>query len=214
MTKTSPASKIYSEQDSFWKGSFGDNYIERNRSKKLVKNNYYFFKKIFYKNKLEIKSMIEIGPNIGLNIKAIKKICKLEHVTGIEINQKACFKLKNIKNVEVINESILNFSTKKLYDLVLCKAILIHIDPKKIQRVFQSIYNVTKRGSHVLFAEYYSKDLKKIVYRNNINKLFKDDFASKFLEKYSNFMLIDYGFCYHKDKYPQDDLTWFLMKRK
>ena len=105
-------------------------------------------------------------------------------------------------------------SAKKLYDLVLCKAILIHIDPKKIQRVFQSIYNVTKRGSHVLFAEYYSKDLKKIVYRNNINKLFKDDFASKFLEKYSNFMLIDYGFCYHKDKYPQDDLTWFLMKRK
>ena len=33
------------------------------------------------------------------------------------------------------------------------------------------------------------------------------------MKKYSNLKLINYGFSYHKDKYYQDDITWFLLKK-
>lgn len=51
-----------------------------------------------------------------------------------------------------------------------------------------------------------SKKLKK-------NKLFKRDFAGEIMNKYK-YELIDYGFTYRYDKFPQDDLTWFLLKKK
>ena len=63
------------EQEIFWQGKFGDDYINRNKKKFLIKNNFFFFKKILSKN-LKIKSLIEFGPNIGLNIIALKKIPK------------------------------------------------------------------------------------------------------------------------------------------
>ena len=45
--------------------------------------------------------------------------------------------------------------------------------------------------------------------------LFKRDFAGELLDKYKNkLLLLDYGFIYHRDTYPQDDLTWFLMEKQ
>jgi len=34
------------------------------------------------------------------------------------------------------------------------------------------------------------------------------------LEKYQSLELVDYGFSYRRDKnFPQDDITWFLLKK-
>ena len=34
------------------------------------------------------------------------------------------------------------------------------------------------------------------------------------MKKYKSLKLLDYGFVYHKDlSFPQDDLTWFLLKK-
>jgi spore coat polysaccharide biosynthesis protein SpsF len=44
---------------------------------------------------------------------------------------------------------------------------------------------------------------------------FKRDFAGELLEKFRNSLeLKKYGFIYHRDLVPQDDLTWFLMEKK
>ena len=69
-------------------------------------------------------------------------------------------------------------------------------------------------SKYVLIAEYYNPTPTKVDYRGNKNKLFKRDFAQEFLKENKKFKLIDYGFTYRKDRYPQDDLTWFLFKRK
>ena len=53
------------------------------------------------------------------------------------------------------------------------------------------------------------------MYRGHENVLFKRDFAGELLDKYKNrVLLLDYGFIYHRDTYPQDDLTWFLMEKQ
>ena len=74
------------------------------------------------------------------------------------------------------------------------------------------IYNLSSK--YILICEYYNPKPVKIKYRDFENKLFKRDFAGDLMSEYKNLKLIDYGFVYHNDpKFPQDDLTWFLMKK-
>jgi spore coat polysaccharide biosynthesis protein SpsF len=200
------------EQEKFWQGSFGDRYFLRNKNNQLIKNNFFLFKQIFLKS-FKIKNLIEFGPNVGLNIRALIKLLKLKSTTAVEINKKACLELKDIKNVNVINKSIINFSPKKKYDLVLVKGILIHINPNKLKKVYETIYKSCRNSGYILIAEYYSPYPTMVIYRGKRNKLFKRDFAGDFTSLFKKTKIIKYGFAYHKDKHPQDDLNWFLIKK-
>jgi pseudaminic acid biosynthesis-associated methylase len=200
------------EQEKFWSGYFGSDYIKRNKKKNILKNNFFFFKKIF-SNHFNIKSLIEFGPNIGLNIMVLKNIFKLKFITAVEINKKACAKLRTIEDVKVFNESISNFIPKQTYDLVLVKGVLIHVNPNSLQKIYDVLYKSCKKLGYILIAEYYSPNPISIKYRGFKNKLFKRDFTGEFLKKFKKCNIIDYGFIYHKDKYPQDDLNWFLIKK-
>jgi spore coat polysaccharide biosynthesis protein SpsF len=200
------------EQEKFWNGNFGNRYINRNKSKKIIRNNFFFFKKIF-SNRFKIKSLIEFGPNIGLNLLALKKIFKLKFITAVEINKKACLKIRKIKNVNILNKAIIDFSPVKTFDMVLLKGVLIHSNPDQLKKIYEIIYKSCKVSGYILIAEYYSPKPVKLMYRGFKNKLFKRDFAGEFLNNYKKTKLIDYGFVYHKDKYPQDDLNWFLIKK-
>jgi spore coat polysaccharide biosynthesis protein SpsF len=200
------------EQEKFWNGNFGNRYINRNKSKKIIRNNFFFFKKIF-SNRFKIKSLIEFGPNIGLNLLALKKIFKLKFITAVEINKKACLKIRKIKNVNILNKAIIDFSPVKTFDMVLLKGVLIHSNPDQLKKIYEIIYKSCKVSGYILIAEYYSPKPVKLMYRGFKNKLFKRDFAGEFLNNYKKTKLIDYGFVYHKDKYPQDDINWFLIKK-
>jgi spore coat polysaccharide biosynthesis protein SpsF len=43
--------------------------------------------------------------------------------------------------------------------------------------------------------------------------LFKRDFAGEMLDKYADLKLCDYGFVYHREKFSQDDISWFLLEK-
>ena len=205
--------KFQTKQEFFWKGKFGDQYIKRNNAKSLLVAHKKFFKKILIKAN-RINSIIEFGPNIGINLMVLKKILKLKKITAVEINKKSCAKLKKINNVEVINESILNFISNKKYDLVLLRGLLIHINPKKLNQAYRVIYNSCKKDKYILFAEYYNPYPIKTEYRGYKHVLYKRDFAGEFIDSFKKIKLIDYGFVYHRDKFPQDDITWFLLQKK
>ena len=198
------------EQEKFWLGQFGNRYINRNKSKRLKKNTDYFFEKIFKKKKIKISSIIELGANIGNNLESLKKIYKNSNLTAVEINNKACdiLKKKNSK-INVINSDIANLKLNIKFDLVLIKGVLIHINPLQLNKIYKKIYSLSKK--YILIAEYYNPKPVKLIYRNKKNKLFKRDFAGEMIKKYK-LRLLDYGFSYRLDKFPQDDLSWFLLK--
>lgn len=199
------------EQELFWSNQFGSKYILRNTEKKLNLNNYFFFKKIL--KKIKFNSLLEFGSNIGSNITVLKKINKkINKIAAIEINKKAALILKEKhKDVIVFNSSISKFKPNDQFDLVLCKGILIHINPNQIKYIYDKIYRSCKK--YILIAEYYNPEPIKIIYKGYSNKLFKRDFAGEMLKKYKKLNLINYGFVYHKDKHPQDDITWFLLEK-
>lgn len=201
-----------SRQEIFWEGDFGKNYIERNKSKKLIKETDVFFERIFRKNKIKISSIIELGSNIGNNLNSLSKIFKTAKLNAVEINKKACYELKKRNpKVNVINESLISADIKSKFDLVLTKGVLIHINPKQLNKAYSQINKLSNK--YILIAEYYNTTHVNVIYRGKKNKLFKRDFAGELIKKF-NYKIIDYGFVYRYDKFPQDDITWFLLKKK
>lgn len=201
------------EQENFWAGSFGNEYINRNISSEYIASNLNFFSKTF-KITNKINSLIEFGSNVGMNLKAIQLLFPKIDLFGIEINKEAANQLsKLIGQNNVFHGSILEFIPIKKYDVALIKGVLIHINPEMLGKVYERLYQSSNK--YILICEYYNPSPITINYRGHDNKLFKRDFAGEMLEQYQDLQLIDYGFCYKRDKaFPQDDVTWFLLEKK
>jgi pseudaminic acid biosynthesis-associated methylase len=200
------------EQEAFWAGNFGNEYIERNQGEEILASNLNFFSKIFDK-KCKPTSFLEFGANIGMNSIALKKLYPHSKVSGIEINKTAAEELAKIISKEnVYNQTIFDFETNDSFEVTFIKGVLIHINPDMLQAVYEKLYNYSTK--YILVAEYYNPNPVSIPYRGHSDRLFKRDFAGEILDKYNDLKLIDYGFCYKRDvSFPQDDITWFLMEK-
>lgn len=200
------------EQEEFWAGNFGDDYIIRNKDVDLVKCKINLFRQII-KRDLNIKSVIEFGSNIGLNLLAIRSLLHNVEISAIEINTKAVRELKKIPNLKIYNKSLLNFVPDYQRDFVFTTCVLIHINPDMLNRVYDLLYQTSKR--YICIAEYYNPTPVEIIYRGHRNKLFKRDFSGEILDKFKDLKLIDYGFAYHRDDQYNllDDMNWFLMEK-
>ena len=200
------------QQEKFWKGNFGKNYSKRSTSKKKEKSSTIFFKKILKKN-YKINSILELGSNTGNNLIALNNLYRKARLDAVEINSYACGKMKKrLKKINVINTSIEKFDTKSKYDLVFTKGVLIHINPKNLKEIYKKIYKFSSK--YILISEYYNPYPTKVLYRGHKDKLFKRDFAGDFLNLFQMAKLIDYGFIYERDKYPEDNINWFLIKKR
>ncbi|MBN1899484.1 MAG: pseudaminic acid biosynthesis-associated methylase [Spirochaetes bacterium] len=199
------------EQEQFWAGGFGDEYIKRNMDPELLASNINFFAQIL-KNTRDVKSIMEYGAHIGWNLIAIRYLLPEVEFGAVEINKKAIDHLKKIKGVKAFHESILDFKIDKKRDFVFTKGVLIHINPEKLKDVYQLLYDSSSR--YICLCEYYNPSPVSIPYRGQKDQLFKRDFAGEMLDAYKDLCLLDYGFAYHRDNnFSQDDITWFLMER-
>lgn len=200
------------EQEVFWAGDFGDEYIKRNVSEDYLASNLNFFSKAFSQIGRP-DTLIEFGANVGMNLRAIKLLFPNIQLAGIEINENAADELSSVIGREnVINDSIFNFETDQKFDVVLIKGVLIHINPEMLSTVYEKLYEASAK--HILICEYYNPSPVSINYRGHEGFLYKRDFAGEMLEKYKDLELVDYGFCYKRDRsFPQDDVTWFLLKK-
>ncbi|RKN82773.1 pseudaminic acid biosynthesis-associated methylase [Ulvibacterium marinum] len=204
--------KFKTPQEEFWAGEFGEEYIERNQGKHLLASNLNFFN-LCLKQVQKPASILEFGANIGMNLKALKLLFPDSLLKGIEINKKAADQLKKtIGDANVFNQSIFDFTSEEKFDVAMIKGVLIHINPEMLDVVYEKLYAASKK--HILIAEYYNPSPVTINYRGHKDRLFKRDFAGEMMAKYPSLQLADYGFSYRKDiNFPQDDITWFLLKK-
>jgi spore coat polysaccharide biosynthesis protein SpsF len=197
------------QQEKFWLENFGNQYIDRNGKSK---NRILQIGNALKKNKVKIASALELGCNVGYNLDALKKIYNKIDLNGVEINLKAYKKVK--KKYNCYNESILNFDTSLKYDLVFTSGVLIHVNPKYLNKVYEKIYNFSKK--YIYIQEYFNPVPIEVKYRGHKGKLFKRDFAKEIKFKYKNLKIIDYGFFWKEDpifKGNCDNSNWFLFKK-
>jgi len=204
--------KYKTEQERFWAGEFGSEYIQRNDGDAALASNLNFFSTIL-KSARDLRSCTEFGANIGINLKALKLLYPDIELQAVEINADAVKQLSEIVPLSAIHhKSILEFESESTCDLTLIKGVLIHINPDELPLVYDKL--VASSHRYLLVAEYYNPTPVNITYRGHADRLFKRDFAGEIMEKYPQLKLIDYGFVYHKDpSFPQDDLTWFLLEK-
>jgi pseudaminic acid biosynthesis-associated methylase len=199
------------EQEKFWATDFGNEYPDRNEGETLIASNIALFSKIL-RSAPTVKSVAELGCNIGLNLTALNRIHQELDLRGYEINELAAKAAADQKMAEIVNTTITEpLASDKKFDLTFTKGVLIHINPDKLDAVYENLYALSSR--YIMVCEYYNPAPVAIEYRGHKDRLFKRDFAGELISKY-NLRLLDYGFNYHRDPYfTNDDTTWFLMEK-
>tara|TARA_B100000427_G_C15468356_1_gene577317 strand:+ start:394 stop:1011 length:618 start_codon:yes stop_codon:yes gene_type:complete len=200
------------EQETFWESDFGDEYSKRNNIEENYDKRVYEFQKYIFKVD-SINSVLEIGANVGINLKVLKSLYPKLELHAVEINKDAAEALRDIiPNENIYNESISDVQLDRTFDLVLSRGVLIHIHPDNLESVYEKIYLHSKK--YILISEYFSPEPVGISYRGHKDKLFKRDFSKDLRELYPDLQLVDYGFLYSGDqKYKLDDLNWFLLEK-
>jgi len=174
-------------QQNFWKGEFGNRYLERiktledqNKSyrSKTVTTEEDIFKNFFSDLNRENK-ILEIGCNRGLKLSILKNI-GFKNLYGLELYKKA-YKIakQSFPEINFINSSIEDFDSKgEKYDVVFTSTFLIHIHPSNLESVVNKMINLTDR--YIFGLEYYSDNLTDVTYHGYTNVLWKQDFPSLF----------------------------------
>ncbi len=201
-----------SEQEAFWAGQFGTDYIGRNESQELLASNLMFFSRAL-RCVGKLTSCVEFGANVGMNLKALRLLYPGMVLEGVEINPDAAQRLADaLGDDRVFQGSILDYYPTALADLCLIKGVLIHINPELLPDVYDRIVGAC--GRFLLVAEYYNPSPVVVAYRGHADRLFKRDFAGEIMDRHKSLRLLDYGFAYRRDpSFPQDDITWFLMEK-
>jgi len=199
------------EQEEFWASEFGHDYITRNQGDLVEKRLVPFWARIL-SHITQVNTILELGCNIGLNLKALNSISPTFELTGYEINKQAANECAATNIAHVENKSILEpISLENRFDLTFTKGVLIHINPDFLYKVYENLVKCSRK--YILVCEYYSPKPVMINYRGHTDRLFKRDFAGELMDQYQ-LQLVDYGFVYHRDQYfPADDVNWFLLEK-
>jgi spore coat polysaccharide biosynthesis protein SpsF len=200
------------EQEAFWAGEFGSEYSHRSVGRDLLAANCALFSTIISRT-ANVRSIIEFGANIGLNLKALALLLPDAEQVAVELNPTAIAALQEWGHPQVLETSILQFVPLRTWDLVLCKGLLIHIDPAHLDNAYEKLYESS--AHYILIVEYYNPTPVAVTYHGSSGQLFKRDFAGEMLDRFPSLNLADYGFTYHRDpNFPQDDTTWFLLEKR
>ncbi len=200
------------EQESFWAGEFGNDYIKRNTLETLVPARLSLFSRILARTS-GVASVMEFGANIGVNLFAIHQLLPKAEIKSVEINATAVNTLKTYPwMTKVVHGSFTDATYENEADFTFTSGVLIHVRPDRLPKAYENLYRATRR--YVMVCEYYSSIPLTLPYRGHADRLFKRDFAGEMMDTFKDLELIDYGFAYHRDPvHPMDDGNWFLMKK-
>lgn len=199
------------EQEIFWAGDFGDEYISRNRSSGLLHSKVAMWSQMI-RSANRVSSIKELGCNIGLNLKALNHLRPEYQLSGVEINQSAATEAQRLGIASIKCGTITEPLSDPKADLTFTAGVLIHINPERLPIVYDNLVSLSSR--YILVAEYYNPTPTEVNYRGHNERLFKRDFAGELIDSF-NLNLVDYGFWYRRDNIASEfgDMTWFLLEK-
>jgi spore coat polysaccharide biosynthesis protein SpsF len=201
---------------SAWSGAFGDAYTERNgASLEKVRGRVRAWGEIIKAMGAVLpKSILEVGPNIGLNLRALPALLDAQ-LFAIEPNESAREVLIKDKVLEAKNLMAGYGHEIAMQDasveLSFTSGVLIHVDPSVLNKTLDEIHRVS--STYIVCIEYFAAKPETISYRGEQDLLFKNDFGGLYLDRYSDLELVDYGF-FWKRMTTMDDANWWLFKKR
>jgi pseudaminic acid biosynthesis-associated methylase len=200
------------EQLALWRGKFGEDYIGRNEvAQEYIQPLTLMWAKMLAN--IKPASILEVGANIGLNLRAIQMLSAAE-LTAIEPNETARNRIvgDRILPAGSVHDGFaaqLPFADS-MFDLAFTSGVLIHIHPDDLRASCKEIARVSRR--YIICSEYFSVSPREIPYRGHNGALFSRDFGKLYMETCPEIRLLDYGF-FWTGAGCVDDLTWWLFEK-
>ena len=166
-----------SETEEFWRGDFGDSYLIRNRNVNWAAR-VPFWQQIIART--HASSVLEVGCNIGANLRAIRKAAPEVETVGIDVNQSAIDEA-SAAGLTVAVASASDLSSLGKFDLVFSSGVLIHIAPDDLSNVMDNIIAASRE--YVLAVEYADETEVEVPYRGHEGKLWRRPFGKLYEQK-------------------------------
>jgi pseudaminic acid biosynthesis-associated methylase len=195
--------------EALWAGDFGDEYVERNLDAESGRGD-------FWREQIEllgVESVLEVGCNVGGNLRWIAELVGAENVAGVDLNERALeFLRERVPGVDarLSRGSELPFEDAS-FDLVFTTGVLIHQDPEtQLEPMMREIVRCSRR--YVICGEYQADELTEVPYRGQEGALFKQDFGALYQRLYPELELVSEGFLSPREG-RWDDLTYWIFKK-
>lgn len=204
------------EQLEFWKGNFGNAYVDRSRLTpgEISARGEQLDRLLISLGVKRTVSVLEVGANIGLNLKGLRRCGWGGSFYAVEPNDKAYDTLSRDEEIALSKAFNTDGFDLPLHDdsidLVFTCGVLIHVHPEDLVKICSEICRVSRR--HVFCMEYFSAEPVEKSYRGHQGLLFKRDFGGFYLDHWPNLSLVGYGFLW-KRVTPFDNVTWWLFEK-
>lgn len=192
--------------EQLWSGEFGDAYVDRNAASYAVREA--FWQSIV--GTTGCKSALEIGCNVGGNLRWLAPQLPDGGTVGVDINRKALSTLHaTYPTIDAIWSPARDLPFRdRRFDLVFTMGVLIHQPDSTLPLVMQEMVRCSRRW--VLCGEYYSPSQEEVSYRGHQGALFRRDYGTLFVELFPELVLGETAFL-SKDA-GWDDVTWWLFE--
>lgn len=204
------------EQSKFWRGDFGDAYVDRNSADAAtLRARVELWSRVLAPTKgAPPASMLEVGANIGINLRALRCVTGAD-LWAVEPNTKARGVLvdEGVVGADRVVDAIATSIplADGAVDLAFTSGVLIHIHPDDLLRSCREIHRVSRR--YIACIEYFSDKPEEINYRGHDGFLFKRDFGGFWMDSFPDLQLLDYGFTW-KRATGLDNLTWWIFEKR
>src|SRR5688572_30647326 len=175
--------------ESLWSGSFGDEYTVRNASAASARQS--FWEVLL--SEIPVRRVLEVGCNLGANLKWIAGKVPPRDVFGVDINESALAKLRTDQpavNALWARARDLPFRDG-WFDLTFTMGVLIHQPPALLPVVMSEIVRCSRK--YVLAGEYFAESLTEVPYRGQSGALFKQDYGSLYASLFPQLRLLKRG---------------------
>ena len=190
-----------------WEGGFGDEYVDRNRA--AGEKRAPFWQSVI--SACHPRNVLEVGCNVGTNLRWISSLIPERDVYGVDVNLKALDELhKNLPGVNALwgQAREVPFRDRR-FDLVFTMGVLIHQPPEVLPVVMSEIVRCSRR--FVLCGEYHSPEPTEVAYRGQTGALFKRDFGGLYQQLFPGLVLRKQGFLSREEGW--DDVTYWILER-
>lgn len=193
--------------EALWSGDFGDAYVDRNLGAGDVRQA--FWNEVL--DQFPVRRVLEVGCNVGANLRWIAERAKPQDIYGLEINLKALEVLR--KEYPAINSTWgvgreLPFRDQ-FFDMVFTMGVLIHQPDTTLPLIMAEIVRCSRR--YILCGEYYAAERTEVPYRGQEGALIKRDFGHIYQEMFPDLALRKQGFLGRDQGW--DDVTYWVFEK-
>jgi pseudaminic acid biosynthesis-associated methylase len=196
-----------SRLEGLWQGDFGDAYVDRNID--AGGNRGQFWHDVL--NRFPAPRVLEVGCNIGANLRWIAEKIPPQAVYGVDIN---------IKALDILHQrhpavNALYSPARELpfrdrwFDFVFTMGVLIHQPDSTLPLVMAEIVRCSSR--FIFCGEYFAETPTEVFYREQYGALIKRDFGRIYQELFPQLALREKGFLSRAEGW--DDVTYWVFEK-